>query len=371
MTTLRPWSRGRGDQYYWLTAYLAARGMQPLVGRLIALMMIALSAIPLVLIASPAGPQGSRNQIAAAVIAGCSMLTAAIWLKQHWPSRRMSVLCVVVGAVCIAASSVIQASPVAGLLYATTFAMLTAYAACFHTGRLLTFALLTAAATVIYLGVRVGADDVALAVAGVFLMVLVNTFIAFACRMVIRLITDDVHHGDIEPLTGLYNRDAFDQKSAVLMASRSRDDDRYFVVAVVDIDNFSLHVDMTSAAAGHRARVTVGQALRETVRHNAILAHVNDAEFLIADTFTTSDPSPLVERVRSTIATMSPGLTASIGVVTTPLRPLMHHPPQSVLDELIAIATTAMHAARRKGGNQGHCVVHPAVTLLGDPDVEA
>ncbi|PRC62756.1 GGDEF domain-containing protein, partial [Mycobacterium sp. ITM-2017-0098] len=68
-------------------------------------------------------------------------------------------------------------------------------------------------------------------------------------------------------------------------------------------------------------------ALREIVRHNAILAHVSDDDFLIADTFTTSDASPLVERVRGAIVATPQRLTASIGVVVTPLPPLTAEPP--------------------------------------------
>jgi diguanylate cyclase (GGDEF)-like protein len=350
---------------------LAARGTQTRICRVIAVVMIGLGAIPLALIGSSVGPQGFRDRLVAVIIAACCLVMATFWLKPRWPSRAQSVLCVVIGTVCIAAASVITPSPVVGLFGTTAFAVVAAYTACFHTGRLLTFTWTVAGATVIILAVRLAAQDAALAVCSVVLVALVNIFVAFACRMVIRLISNDVHHAEIEPLTGLLNRDAFYQKAAVLMASRSRDDDRYFVVAVVNIDNYSVHVDIAGAAAGHRARVTVGQTLRETVRHNAIVAHVNDAEFLIADTFTTADPSPLVERVRSTIATTASGLTASIGVVSTPLRPLIHHPPHEVLDELIAIATTAMSGARRGGGNQGSCVLHPVLTLLGEPDIEA
>lgn len=59
--------------------------------------------------------------------------------------------------------------------------------------------------------------------------------------------------------------------------------------------------------------MTVGQALRETVRHNAIVAHVSDDDFLIADTFTTADASPLVERIRGAIAATRSGSRPASG----------------------------------------------------------
>ena len=94
----------------------------------------------------------------------------------------------------------------------------------------------------------------------------------------------------MEPLTGLLNRESFYEQAATLLGSRNRDDDRYFVIAVVNIDSFAAMISMTGNHGGDRARIAASQALRETVRRDAILAHVGEAEFLIADTFTGSGP---------------------------------------------------------------------------------
>jgi GGDEF domain-containing protein len=114
---------------------------------------------------------------------------------------------------------------------------------------------------------------------------------------------------------------------------------------------------LQGSRATDRARVAVGQALRETVRRDALLGHVDDAEFLVADTFTTPDPTPLAERIRGAVAGTTHGVTASIGVVCMPLRPLADRPPYDVIDEIIALATTAMYRARRRGGNQAECII--------------
>jgi diguanylate cyclase (GGDEF)-like protein len=172
----------------------------------------------------------------------------------------------------------------------------------------------------------------------------------------------------MEPLTGLLNRHAFYAKATTLLASRSRDDDRYFVVVVINIDSYSALVGMGGSSVGDRTRVDVARALRETIRHNAVLAHVAGAEFLVADSFTAADTSPLVERVRAAVAATPSHVTASIGAVSTPLRPLTHCAPNDVLDELIAIATSAIHAARRNGSNQASYVLTPPLTMLGHSD---
>ena len=101
-----------------------------------------------------------------------------------------------------------------------------------------------------------------------------------------------------------------------------------------------------------------------------MLAHIADSEFVIADLFESADASALIERVRGTITGSPSRLSASIGVVTTPLQPLVQLAPNDVLDELLSIATNAMYASRKGGGNQVTYVRNPALTVLDDPGNE-
>ena len=140
--------------------HFRARGTQTRICRVIAVVMIGLGAIPLALIGSSVGPQGFRDRLVAVIIAACCLVMATFWLKPRWPSRAQSVLCVVIGTVCIAAASVITPSPVVGLFGTTAFAVVAAYTACFHTGRLLTFTWTVAGATVIILAVRLAAPSI-------------------------------------------------------------------------------------------------------------------------------------------------------------------------------------------------------------------
>lgn len=355
------------DHYYWFTAILAARGMQTATCRLVALCIAALGLLPLGLLASPAGPQTSTGRIATVAIAVSCCALSMLWLRAHWPTRAQSLLCVLVGAVAIGVSVLIQTNHVVGLTGAANYAVLTAFVVSFHTPRLLTAIWSVGAVTLGALLVQVAADDLALAVCAAGIIMLLNVFVAFACRAMLALIQPDTHHGDIEQLTGLLHKDAFYQAVATLLASRSRSDDRYLVVVAVNIDSFSLLLGLSGASGANRARVSVGQALRETVRHNASVAHVSDHDFLIADTFTTADASPLVERVRGAIAATPQRLTASIGVVCTPLPPLAAEPPDDVLDKLIAVANQAIEQARMAGGNQVRYVLRPTLDEE-DPD---
>lgn len=356
------------DHYYWLTAFLAARGAQARTCRVIAAVIVAAGAIPLFLMLSPVGPTGVWGRSVATVVPVCCLTMAAVWLRNRWPSRVASEVCVVVGAFCIAAASLVQTDPLVGLLGSTAFAVLGGFISLFHSMRLLTFMWAVAAATILVLGARLAVTDVVLAMCAVLLIVGVNVFGVFACRTLLRSINNEgLLEDDVEPLTSLLTRDAFAEKVATLMSSRARGDDRFLAVAVVNLDSFALLQDMAGVGAANRARVGVGQQLRETVRRVAVLAHVADAEFYIADILTDDDPSPFFERVRATVATSPSRLTASIGVVSTPLGPLAGHPPYDVLDELLDVANTAMREARRAGGNRVQQVLSPTLAVLDRP----
>ncbi len=362
--TLRDWWR-QLDHYYWLTAFLAARGAQTHTCRLIAAALASLAGVVIASLGSPAGPHGDVGRLVAIGVAVVCVLMALTWLRQGWPSRAQSTAFVIVSALCIATVCLVQADPVNGMFAATTFAVLSGYIAFFHTPRLMTLNFLVGGATAATLAVRlVGSGDTAIAVSALMFLTVVNFAAPLACQALVHLLGVNVANSDIEPLTGLLNREAFLRAVAALIASRNRDDDRFLVVAIIELDNFGLLTHTDGRVSGARARVAVGQTMRETTRSNAVVAHVPDSEFLIADSFPTSDSSPLVERVLSAIRTTPPRTSASIGVVSIPMQGLAELPPDDLLDELIDIARSAMRYARRAGGDQAHYVISPSLSAL-------
>jgi len=195
-------------------------------------------------------------------------------------------------------------------------------------------------------------------------------FVSLTGKASIWLVDADILHENFEPLTGLFNRDGFYEKATTLLASRSRGDDRFLAIAVVNLDTFSLVGEFSGLTGSNRARVEIAARLRETARRDAVLAHIADSEFVIGDLFDSDDASALVERVRGTVSGSPSRLSASIGVVTTALAPLVQLPPHDVLDELLSIATNAMYESRKCGGNQVTYVRSPTLTVLDDPGDE-
>ncbi|MGD9619848.1 MAG: diguanylate cyclase [Mycolicibacterium sp.] len=343
-----------------MTATLATRGLQLWVCRLVAVSLALLGLIPLALMLS--GLETRLSWVVAGIVFVACLALSAFWLQSGWPTRGQSLASILVGSLAVGVSALIAPSPVIGLLSSVAFVVPATFAVFLHTPRVLAVVWPIVAAVVWVLFARSAPAEFIEAIWATAMVVVLNIFSAVGCWGVIRMIQPDSVHGDIEQLTGLLHREAFYRRVATLLASRSRSHDQYFVLVAVKIDSFSLLLGEKGARAGIKARVSVAQALRETVRHNAVVAHIADDVFLVADTFTTTDASPLVERIRGAIAVTPQHLTASIGVVCTPLAPLAVEPPDVVVDTLIEVATAAIEEARKAGGDQVRYIVLPSVS---------
>ncbi|MCF6390713.1 GGDEF domain-containing protein [Mycobacterium sp. MBM] len=363
------WRHG-GDHYEWLTSYLAARELQVATSRVVAWMIGSLGALSVLVIAASTGSgRPYRPAIAALLFVACAVMVA-LWLRSDWPSRRQSQSCLVLGTVLISAVCLLEPDPVLGLLISSAFTVATAYAMFFHSRTWLGPIWAVQAVTLLVLGWRLMDSGYGLALAGVAFVALISSFVAFACELVLRIIGSEKPHGEIEPLTGLPNRQSFYDSVATLIGSRSRRDDRYLILIVVNLDSFSLLTAMSGKAGGNKARVAIGQRLRETVRGDAVIGALGEAEYLVADVFTTPDPTPLAERILGTIKSAPFQLTASLGVVSTPLKPLTGQGSHDVLDELVTIGTNAMYEARKSGGNQMRLLLSPALATVEDDGPE-
>ena len=104
--------------------------------------------------------------------------------------------------------------------------------------------------------------------------------------------------------------------------------------------------------------------LRDT--HRLIPAKYSDGVSVLSRL--TEDAKVLSDRLQHSVRTAPYRLTASIGVVATPIAPLVGHPPHDVIEELITIATSNMYVARTKGGQRTRATADPRLTSLEDID---
>lgn len=348
---MRLFAQAVPDQYYAITSRLTARGQQRTAMRVVAGCILTLGLPAFLAAANPRASDFPFGRTLLAVVPLACLAFASPWLRHRWPTRGQSILVVILGAVVLSAGSIVPTNPFSGLLAATAFPFVLGYAALFHGTRIQVFVATVAAATITWLAVRIAMTDVPTALAVTTPVVMINVAVLLACRIVAALAVADTERTDIEPLTGLLTRTSFEELAATMIGARNRGDDRFLVMVMVGIDGCDAVMSVQGRRGLDAARIAVATALRETVRRDAVIGHVGEVEFLVADTFTTPDPAPLAERIRSAVATTPGGVTASIGIVCTPLVPLAERPPHEVLDEVIALATTAMHRARRRGGN--------------------
>ncbi len=351
----------RVDHYYWLTSLLAARGVQALTSRFVAVTLALIGVVPGIL-AFTSDSYGLPARIGAAVVLACCLVLAGLWLRHTWPSRRQSQRCVVLGSVCLAYACLSQPDPAVGLIAATSFVSLSAYIACFHNRRLLAVVWTAAVVSLVILGVEVGQTNVALAICGAVVVTWANVLTAFAGGLAINLADHNTKYADLDSLTGLLSREAFDEEVAALIGARSRTHDRFLLIAVVGIDHYPT-IASSGASAANRARITASRQLRETARRDAVIAHPSESEFVVAELFASDDPTALLERIRKGMTITPLHMCVSIGAVFSPLHKLQSCPPPAVIDEMLAVATGAVDRARTDGGN--------SVELVMDPDLDA
>lgn len=347
------------DQYHAFTARLAAAGYQRTVMRVVAGCIVSM-ALPAVLAGLvPATVPWPGFRLAYLAIAAVTVALAIPWLRYRWPSRTESAFVVLAGTLALAGGCLATTDPMAGLVIASAFSCILGFTALFHSTRLLAFAFAMAGLTVTWLGVRIAATEIPTALAVITPIMLLCVVTTFGCRTIATVGGSAASLTEIDPLTGLLTRDGFSQCVANLLGARNREDDRYLVVAVIELDNLAAIASLQGRRQLLRIRVDSGRALRDTARRDAAVAHPDDSTFLIADVFTTADPSALIERVRGAVAGTPHGVTASIGVVSIALQPLSDMPPEQVIDDVVDAAVSAMRDARAAGGNQARYVMDP------------
>lgn len=149
-----------------------------------------------------------------------------------------------------------------------------------------------------------------------------------------------------DPLTGLPNRRALDERLAALAASTSS---QPLSIALIDLDGFKGVNDRSSHADGDDVLRIVASTLRDALRGDDLVTRYGGDEFVALLPGASLDPATAaLGRAVDTVADLpdglSKGVTLSVGVVTM----LAHETTSAAL----ARADAAMYVAKHQGGNR-------------------
>lgn len=151
-----------------------------------------------------------------------------------------------------------------------------------------------------------------------------------------------------DPLTGLLNRDAFEEQARLLLASDLGDASLLYI----DLDNFKLINDAASHAAGDEMLRHIARLVKAEFGDDACVAHSGGDEFTVLCKQTAAAATvpgrrllAAIEETRVAWQGSNLRTTASIGIVTSTA-------PHASFDELLSQVDAACHEAKELGGNR-------------------
>ena len=310
--------------------------------------------IPLsVMIPSPLSTNGSFP----VGVVGATVCVAMTWFwLTRWPTRRVSLVAVLLGSMCATLWSLTQSTAGMAALACACLTVTGGYIAFFHNLRFVAVNAGLAAGAAVVAAIRLAPDvGLALALAAFWMMWFPNTVIPLGVRCLTNAMTHFAIRSDEDPLTGLLNRRGFRDAISRRLLTEIRDaPGSQLVVAMVDLDDFKRVNDTHGHAVGDRTLLTVAELLRARTPPGAALCRSGGEEFLIAVVTSAEDAASVVAPLCEAIRAQTRAVTASIGVATAGAHEVLAGEPERHVDELVDAADRAMYEAKRQGGDRVH-----------------
>jgi diguanylate cyclase (GGDEF)-like protein len=152
-----------------------------------------------------------------------------------------------------------------------------------------------------------------------------------------------------DPLTGLLNRAAFEDRAQAELARAGRTG-RGLALAMLDLDHFKSFNDRYGHPAGDAALTAVARAIARTVRGIDAAGRYGGEEFIILFVEADVDAALLaLERIRAAIAALGPPRVARAIAVSAGVAVHQGLFEKTSLESLVARADAALYAAKKAG----------------------
>ncbi len=177
------------------------------------------------------------------------------------------------------------------------------------------------------------------------------------------------HLAERDPLTGLFNRRAFEARAPAHLADVAVG--RPGALLLLDVDHFKPVNDLHGHAAGDRLLMMLGELIQTALPDKSLCARLGGDEFaiLLVDT-DQAQVLALAEILRQRFQATTAQSFATPDAVTLSLGAVMLHQPQTDLAALIERGDIALYAAKR-GGRNGLRVSKPAAEVTSAPGYSA
>jgi diguanylate cyclase (GGDEF)-like protein len=119
---------------------------------------------------------------------------------------------------------------------------------------------------------------------------------------------------------------------------------------MLDLDRFKEVNDTRGHLTGDRILIAVADTLRHATGGRAVVARVGGEEFLVAAMTQRGEAASIAERLRTAVAAIPRGTTASVGVASVTRAGKLD--ARDLIAQLVDAADSAMYVAKRAGGNQ-------------------
>lgn len=152
-----------------------------------------------------------------------------------------------------------------------------------------------------------------------------------------------------DPLTGLLNRAAFEERARAELVRAGRTG-RPLALAMLDLDHFKSFNDRYGHPAGDAALTSVARAIARTVRGIDAAGRYGGEEFIVLFVEADMDAAlPALQRIRGAVAALGPPRVARPITVSAGVSVHQGLFDRTSLESLIARADAALYAAKKAG----------------------